>query len=98
MTDTSTTPVPEHSDHVRGRAEAGDFPRSAINLPSIQPNIESSTKFPLIHKLTASESVLAIEVDNGCLYAGLNTGDIAVRISRTHAVSTRLTHGPGLVA
>lgn len=56
-----------------------DFPQSAIHLQPLESGVDSPVKFPLIHKLTASESVLAIEVDDDCLYAGLNTGDIAVR-------------------
>ena len=85
--------------HVNGfgiKAKDDEVPRTAIHLPLIDTGLDTTPKFPLLHKLTASESVLAIEVDNDCLYAGLNTGDIAV--SDPSAFTTILIFGSGLVA
>ncbi|KAL9621779.1 MAG: hypothetical protein Q9160_003751 [Pyrenula sp. 1 TL-2023] len=71
-------PAQPHVNGLGSKAKDDEVPRAAIHLPSIDPGNDSPSKFPLLHKLTASESVLAIEVDDDCLYAGLNTGDIAV--------------------
>ncbi|KAL9113558.1 MAG: hypothetical protein Q9227_002296 [Pyrenula ochraceoflavens] len=51
---------------------------SIIDLTPTDEHTSSTQPFPLAHKLSASDSVLVVEVDDFNLYAGLNTGEISV--------------------
>ena len=67
----------------------GDDARpSIIDLTSTDLARSSDVHFPLVHTLSANESVLVVEVDDYNLYAGLNTGEINVWTLST----ARLTH------